>query len=272
VVNVIDFDLNLLVVFDALLTDQNVTRAARRVGLSQPAFSNALSRLRTRTGDRLFDRTRDGMIPTPRALAMADPVRSALAHVEKALAPPLPRAVPERCVTVYANGYAQCLLLPRVLQSLSRGSPRVGMDVRASIESSAGHRGLTIDWTSQSLKSMASVDVVSDILVCVARRGSAGTELERPTVERDSPAPSADQDFVGALCLAAQSDMVVAVPRRLAEWFAPRLGLRLLPSDKKSTQVALQVSWRTRDTQDYALMAVKSAVVEAGRWLQGNAK
>jgi len=60
-------DLNLLVVFDVMVKDRNVTQAARRVGLSQPAMSSALNRLRRAFGDPLFVRTVDGMMPTPYA-------------------------------------------------------------------------------------------------------------------------------------------------------------------------------------------------------------
>src|SRR5262245_36200679 len=80
-------DLNLLVAFDALLAEQNVTRAAKRVGLSQPAMSNALARLRATLDDPLFVRSSKGMVATPRARQLATPVREALTTLERALTP-----------------------------------------------------------------------------------------------------------------------------------------------------------------------------------------
>ncbi len=77
--NISGIDLNLLVAFEALIDERHVGRAARQVGLSQPAFSNAIARLRTRLGDPLFVRTAQGMMPTPRADQLAGPIRSALA-------------------------------------------------------------------------------------------------------------------------------------------------------------------------------------------------
>ena len=65
--NISGIDLNLLLAFEALMDERNVGRAAKRVGLSQPAFSNAIARLRARIGDSLFVRTAQGMIPTSRA-------------------------------------------------------------------------------------------------------------------------------------------------------------------------------------------------------------
>jgi hypothetical protein len=64
-VNISGIDLNLLLAFEALVDERHVGRAAKRVGLSQPAFSNAISRLRARLEDPLFVRTAQGMVPTP---------------------------------------------------------------------------------------------------------------------------------------------------------------------------------------------------------------
>jgi DNA-binding transcriptional LysR family regulator len=76
--NIGGIDLNLLLAFEALIDERHVGRAARRVGLSQPAFSNAIARLRARLGDPLFVRTAQGMKPTLRADQLAGPIRSAL--------------------------------------------------------------------------------------------------------------------------------------------------------------------------------------------------
>ena len=84
--NVQDIDLNLLRVFDTVLSERGVTPAAARLGLTQPAVSNALARLRGAFGDALFVRTPGGMDPTPFARELAEPVRQALALLESALA------------------------------------------------------------------------------------------------------------------------------------------------------------------------------------------
>src|SRR5207237_9225826 len=85
--NVLDVDLNLLRVFDAVLRERGVTPAAVGLGLTQPAASNALSRLRGVFGDPLFVRTPTGMDATPFARELAEPVRQALALPDSALAP-----------------------------------------------------------------------------------------------------------------------------------------------------------------------------------------
>src|SRR5260370_15704201 len=68
-------DLNLLVVFDAIMRDRSVTRAGQRLGLSQPAISHALTRLRHMLKDELFVRSPTWMVPTPRAELLATPIR-----------------------------------------------------------------------------------------------------------------------------------------------------------------------------------------------------
>ncbi|MFN9866155.1 MAG: LysR family transcriptional regulator, partial [Pseudanabaena sp.] len=78
-------DLNLLVVFDALMHDRHVTRAGERIGLSQPAMSNALARLRHLTKDRLFIRAKSGLQPTPVAIALANQIQPALQQIHLAL-------------------------------------------------------------------------------------------------------------------------------------------------------------------------------------------
>ncbi len=82
-VNLSGIDRNLLVALDALLTERSVTRAATRVGLGQSAMSHNLARLRALFGDELLTRGPEGMRPTPRALALIDPVRIALALVHR---------------------------------------------------------------------------------------------------------------------------------------------------------------------------------------------
>ena len=80
-------DLRLLTVFEALMEERNVTRASRRLGMSQPAVSNTLARLRTALGDDLFLRGADGMRPTRRALELAVPVADALRRLQAAVEP-----------------------------------------------------------------------------------------------------------------------------------------------------------------------------------------
>jgi LysR family transcriptional regulator, mexEF-oprN operon transcriptional activator len=82
------FDLNLLVAFDALLTERSVTRASARIGITQSAASHALARLRKLTDDELLARVGDGMVLTVRAEAMCTPLRRALEDIRGTLSSP----------------------------------------------------------------------------------------------------------------------------------------------------------------------------------------
>lgn len=125
-------DLRLLVALDALLVEGNVTRAAERVGIGQPAMSHALGRLRRLLGDELFVRAPDGVRPTPRALALAEPIRSALATIQATL---LRRegfdpAAAERTFVLGMPDSVEIVLLPRLLAYLGAEAPGVRLLVR----------------------------------------------------------------------------------------------------------------------------------------------
>lgn len=107
-------DLNLLKAFDALMDERNVTRAAERLAVTQPAVSATLNRLRDALGDPLFVRTQRGIAPTARALALAAPVKRILADIEAVLQPPaFDPATADFTVTVSATDYAlRAVVLP----------------------------------------------------------------------------------------------------------------------------------------------------------------
>ncbi len=124
--NLAALDLNLLVVFDALMEERNVTRAGRRVGLTQPAVSNALSRLRAVLKDELFLRSVAGMQPTPRALEIAIPVRDALERIKDALEPRgFDPATADFSFVLAAGDYIASTLLPPLMVLLRERAPGV---------------------------------------------------------------------------------------------------------------------------------------------------
>lgn len=126
-------DLNLLVAFDALTNERNVTRAASRVGVSQPAMSAALSRLRKLFGDPLFVRSADGLLPTPRARDLAEPISQALRQIESSLVRK-PEFVPGKASLTFKLGlsdYPAFVLLPSLLQTLGKKAPDVSLNVHA---------------------------------------------------------------------------------------------------------------------------------------------
>lgn len=128
--NVADVDLNLLRVFDAVRQEQGVTPAAVRLGLTQPAVSNALARLRAMFGDPLFVRTPGGMDATPFARELAGPVRQALALLEAALAhgPGFDPATSTRAFRFYMSDLGQIEFLPPLIERVQRAAPGVRLE------------------------------------------------------------------------------------------------------------------------------------------------
>ncbi|HWM47973.1 MAG TPA: LysR family transcriptional regulator [Xanthobacteraceae bacterium] len=121
------FDLNLLRVFQALMIERHVTRAGQRIGLSQPAVSAALNRLRAIFADELFIRTAGNMLPTPRALELADPIGDALRRIEQAVGSTVrfDPATERRDFALLGIDYFSYLLAPPLFAELQNTAPGI---------------------------------------------------------------------------------------------------------------------------------------------------
>jgi len=124
-------DLNLLEYLDVLLRERNVTRAASHLGLSQPAMSNGLRRLRLLFNDPILIRTSEGMTPTERALELQPVIRNVLATVDKAVQPQtaFDPASSERVFRIMASDYAESTIFPQLLHRLREEAPGVALDI-----------------------------------------------------------------------------------------------------------------------------------------------
>jgi DNA-binding transcriptional LysR family regulator len=120
-------DLNLLRVFDAMMLELSTVRAGERLGLSQPAVSAALGRLRHIIGDELFVRDGNRMMPTPRAVALSETVRTALRQIEDALADAarFEPASGRQNFMLLGSDYFSTLLMPRLARQIVPEAPSV---------------------------------------------------------------------------------------------------------------------------------------------------
>lgn len=135
--NLSNVDLNLLKAFDALMEEQHVTRAAQRVGLSQPAMSNALSRLRDLFSDDLLVRTPRGMEPTPRALELHGPIRDALRRIQATLdaGAPFDPATAQRTFTLAMSDLGVYSLMPTLIEHTVVEAPGIDFRIRTGVAS-----------------------------------------------------------------------------------------------------------------------------------------
>jgi DNA-binding transcriptional LysR family regulator len=128
--NIRRIDLNLLAVLDALLDEHNVTRAAVRLGYTQPTVSGMLARLRDLFGDPLFVRSQRGLLPTPRALALTAPLKQLLADSERLVAPrEFDPVKAELTFTISSNDYMQHALLVPFVKMLRTDAPMIRLAI-----------------------------------------------------------------------------------------------------------------------------------------------
>ena len=129
--NLKNIDLNLLVYLDVLLRERNVTRAAESLGISQPAMSNGLRRLRKLFSDPLLVRTSGGMSPTERAENLQPKVREVVASIEKVVQPDrqFDAASADRVFRISVSDYSESTLLPNMLRRMRSEAPNVTLDI-----------------------------------------------------------------------------------------------------------------------------------------------
>jgi DNA-binding transcriptional LysR family regulator len=176
-VNVTDLDLNLLRAFDAVLRDGSVTAAAGRLGLSQPALSNALARLRRLLGDPLFMRTPGGMRPTPFAQQLAAPVRQALdlIHATLLAQPGFDPRTSQRSFRLQLSDVGEIVFLPPLLERLQRDAPGVRIETQhlpqdeVSDALASGEIDLAVGFLPELFQGVVQKRLFRDRYVCLVR-------------------------------------------------------------------------------------------------------
>ncbi len=298
-------DLNLLVVFEALMEERGVTRAAKRVGLSQPAMSNALARLRHTFDDPLFVRTTDGMSPTPAAQTLIGPVRSALALLRDLFEerPAFDPSASERLFHLLTNDYVELTLLPplakaireqaggvrfRVLRSPSVFEPPSANSLAESFDLAIGFfpDALTLD------ARVRSELLWEDRNVCIARARRPkirGRISLRQYAEAEHVAVFYKKQGLGVIdtLLAQQglsrrtavvvphfasvpfivsaTDFIATVPERLARKFSGQLKLQLLRAPIEIPPLRLTLLWHERFHADPAHSWMREMITYSAR-------
>jgi len=190
-VNLSAIDLNLLVVFDALVQDRHVTRAARRLALSQPAVSHALGRLRHMLRDELFVRSPKGMIPTPRAEQLAGPVRHAVEELQRALQEEeFDPAKATRTFRIAVDNYSAIVLTAPLATQIARLAPNVTLEFQPSGTLDLvdlfdrGLLDLALGFFTQPPERFGHRELLGDCLIVLMRKDHPVASARRMTAEK----------------------------------------------------------------------------------------
>jgi DNA-binding transcriptional LysR family regulator len=176
--NLRSIDLNLLIALEALLRERHVTRAADRIGLSQPAMSNALGRLRHIFNDELLVRTASGMQPTPRAEELLEHTQQLLRQIERVFESDesFDPTKSNRKFAVRMSDLLSLLILPALLDRTSAVAPMVGIDVlhlppsRTVDALEKDEIDVAVSMGLDHLNSISSEVLFRDNMVCVMRK------------------------------------------------------------------------------------------------------
>jgi DNA-binding transcriptional LysR family regulator len=289
-------DVELLRLFDALHRERHVTRAARVSGLSQPAMSRALGRMRAAWGDELFVRTPSGMVPTPRADELAPAVRRVLEGV-LALARPA-TFDPAKLVRDFAIAAVDMFdadMLPRLARALEKTSVNVALRPLTPDSGELLARGaldLVIGVRPSLPADAIATHLFDEDFVCAVRRDhprvgrklSLSTFVELPHLliaPRGDPGSTVDaalaarglrrrvavrtHTFQSAPLVVARSDLVLTAPRRLLAPVAKAFGLRLLPPPIELRSFGVFQAWHPRVQNDPMHAWFRGIVAAAAR-------
>lgn len=289
-------DLNLLVLLRALLSERHVTRAARRVGLSQSAASHALSRLRELYGDPLLVRRGRVLELTPRALLLVPELKQGLSQLESTLEPAQAFDVSRarRRFTIAAADYFQSLLGP-LLQRISLEAPGFQLSFvgfTSALEPlDSGQADLALLVSTPLPAGYSARRLFSDGFVCMSRRhhpsklgkrislaqylaakhlvvapgGTPGSlvdsELERRGHQRQVVASVSS--FLAAPIVVSRSDLLTTGPERLWRQLAPLYGVKLSALPFRLPRFEMDLVWHTRRDTDPAHAFLREALASA---------
>jgi DNA-binding transcriptional LysR family regulator len=292
-----DIDLNLLVVFNQLLVERRVSKVAENLGLTQPAVSNALARLRKLLGDELFLRTPAGMEPTPFADQLAESVTYALGMIHSAInqRTSFDPHSSTRSFTIGMTDIGEIYFLPALMDRLRHEAPGVSLStvrntaVNLKDEMEAGKVDLAIGLLPQLKAGFFQRRLFRQRYVCLFRKGhrldkkkislaefssaehlvvvSAGTGhgkvdelLKRSGVERNIRLTV--PHFVGVGHILQATDLVATVPERLAQRLIGPFGLACVSHPATLPEVAINVFWHAKYHKEPANQWLRSLIFD----------
>jgi DNA-binding transcriptional LysR family regulator len=295
--NLRDIDLNLLVIFNQLLIDRRVSTTADKLGLSQPAISNSLKRLRTLLKDELFVRTARGMEPTPYALHLIEPIGYALSTLQNALnqRDSFDPATSERTFTLGVTDIGEIYFMPTLMAMLSSEAPNIKI---STLRHNTGHLGDDM--------AAGNVDIAIGLLpslttgffqrrlfkqryVCLFRQGHpkarnpislaqykslphvgvTSTNTGHSEVDEWMIRKGISRDihlhvphFVAVGHILQSSDLIATVPERFAQKCSGPFQLETSPLPFKLPEIAINLFWHAKYNREPANMWLRQRIIE----------
>lgn len=298
--NLAAIDLNLLVALDALLSEASVTRAAARIGRSQPATTHALNRARALLGDPLLVRVGGSLRPTPRGRRLAPRIRRLLAELAEVLEAASgfsPRDV--ESVALGATDYVGTVLVPGIVRASRREAPGMALRLRAlggrdPLEPlTGGAIDLALGTFPHIPAGLRAEELFQDEFVCLVRKGHPVAGRRRPSVAQFADldhvlvtSPSDDlgpvdhalarlgrgrriaayvPHFLVAPHIVAETDLVLTTGRRIATRVARPLGLHSFAPPLPLAPFSVRMIWHPRSEDEAVARWFRDIVRAAAR-------
>ncbi len=294
------YDLNLMPVFLALMDERNVTRAAERLGITQPALSNALNRLRDTLRDPLFIRERYGMRPTQLAEEMAPVVRTALAQFDELILgqQQFDPAEASRLFTLAPNSYAEFVLMPEVVARLRARADGIklrlipfGSDL-AETGAVSGSTEMVIGRITDPPDNIVVQHLMDDGLACVVRAGhpDIGDSISKEQYERlkhvnvlppgrlraglfqaleqrglRREVAVSVTHFLAVPEMIAATDYCTTLPSQICRRLARDPRLKILPAPADLGTFPVEIAWHVRYRHDPAHRWLRSLIAEVAK-------
>ncbi|MET3857303.1 LysR substrate-binding domain-containing protein [Rhizobium sp. OAE497] len=300
------YDLNLMPVFLALMEERNVTRAAERLGITQPALSNALNRLRDTLRDPLFIRERYGMRPTQLAEEMAPVIRTALAQFDELILgqQEFDPEKASRLFTVAPNSYVEFVLMPEVVARLRGRADGIklrlipfGSDL-SETGAVSGTTEMVLGRITDPPDNMVVQHLMDDGLACVVRadhpeigdsiskedyerlkhvnvlppgrlRAGLFQALEQRGLRREVAVSVTH--FLAVPEMIAATDYCTTLPRQICRRLARDTRLKILPAPADLGTFPVEIAWHVRYRHDPAHRWLRSLISEVAKEIAGQA-
>lgn len=298
--NLRSVDLNLLTIFDAIMTERKMSAAAEKIGMSQPAMSAAVSRLRITLKDELFIRTGSGIKPTPRAQELERPIREVLNKISDTISQTLTfdHQKSDRIFTLASLDYASITLVPNLLKQLRAQQSSVGVNIWPQYDEELKdlmHFG-AVDFAIDNIpildKDFHIETLCQEAAYCLVRKDHPDIR-EAPSLEQFLSAehivlyPKTNRislldqhlmanglrrkhgmkvpSFFNMPYIVEQTDMICALPERVARDFANKFDLNLFPAPVKDWTAPVYLMWHSSLHGDPGHTWLREMIIELCR-------